>query len=123
MRRNSQWILFAIILITYLLGLTNSFSEERGFLVTQDSNISEPYKYIDFVGNEYQNSTGFCSQDNMTEYTKRCIDGLISKAKASGADGIISLTLQSRYYIPNGWHSYVCEVYCRGMAIKRGSTQ
>lgn len=117
----SRLVLLTIILIFNLLGFTISFSEERGFLVTQDSNISEPYKYIDFVSSSQTNTTSCPPEADYSGLIKQCIDGLINSAKGRGADGIISLTWNIQHWIPNGWHSYVCRLDCKGMAIKRES--
>jgi hypothetical protein len=110
-----------IILIDYLLGFINSFSEERGFLVTQDSNISEPYKYIDYVSSSVDNTISCPPEGDYSGLVQQCINGLIYSAKGRGADGIISLTWKINHWIPNGWHSYVCRLDCHGMAIKRES--
>ena len=119
MRKKANGLLLVISLLIYVVGFTDSFSYEEGFLVTQSSDILQPYKYIDFVGSSVDNSVSCYPQDDQTGLTKRCIDVLISHAKQRGADGIISLTWKFRYWVPSGWHSYVCQVTCQGMAIKR----
>ncbi len=119
MRGKSKRVLLAITLLTGLLSFTNSFSAERGFLVTQDSNISEPYKYMDFVSTSVDYTISCPPGSDYSGLVKPCIDGLINVAKGRGADGIISLTWKIHHWIPSGWHSYVCKLDCQGIAIKR----
>ena len=119
MRKKANRLLLVISLLIYLVGFTDSFSYEEGFLVTQSSDILQPYKYIDFVGSSAGNSVSCSPQGDQSALIKSCIDGLIHDAKVRGADGIISLTWNFRYWVPSGWHSYVCQVTCQGMAIKR----
>jgi len=119
MRKKANGLLLVISLLIYVVGFTDSFSYEEGFLVTQSSDILQPYEYIDFVSNSVYYSISCPPEGDYSGLVKQCIDGLINVAKARGANGIISLTWKIRHWIPNGWHSYVCKLECQGMAIKR----
>jgi hypothetical protein len=116
--KKSGLVLLTFILISYLPAFTDSYSTERGFLVTQDSNITEPYTYIGFLGQISTDNPLKFLQEIQSRFTNECINGLVGQAKNRGADGIISITWKFQTFGNMG--SYL--IHCEGMAIKWEST-